>query len=86
MDLKKAESKQVVTKMVTFYRNESKILKHTIIDFKTHVPVRIIYNIVAKYRNLIQRIICQKVAVQKRFLINKMGVRQRRFDDPFGFS
>ena len=47
----KAES-ELAKKVVTFYKNENKeVLKHTINYFKKqNVPVRTIYNIVAKYR------------------------------------
>ena len=52
MDFKKAESEKLAEAVVTFYENESKeVLKHTVNDFKKQdVPVRTIYNIVAKYR------------------------------------
>ena len=49
---KEAESEELAKKIVTFYKNESKeVLKHTVNYFKKqNVPVRTIYNIVAKYR------------------------------------
>ena len=53
MSLKKAESEELAKKIVTFYKNESKqVLKHTAVNYfkKQNVPVRTIYNIVAKYR------------------------------------
>ena len=53
MSFKKAESEELAIKVVTLYKNESKgVLKHTVNYFKEqNVLVRIIYNIVAKYRN-----------------------------------
>ena len=52
MSFKNAESEEFDKTVVTFYKNEgNEVLKHTVNYFKErNIPVRTIYNIVAKYR------------------------------------
>ena len=72
MSLKKAESEELAKKAVTYYKNESKqVLKHTVNYFKKqNVPVRTIYNIVAKYRKRNSTSYLPKGGRPKKFLIN----------------
>ena len=52
MALKKAESKMLNKRVVTFFKNESKeVLKYIVNHFKKeNVPVRTVYNIITRYR------------------------------------
>ena len=72
MSFKKAESEELAKKVVTFYKNESKeVLKHTVNYFKKqNVPVKTIYNIVAKYCKHNSTSYLTKGARPKKFLIN----------------
>ena len=69
---KKLNQKNSLKKVVTFYKNESKeVLKHTVSYFKEeNVPVRTIFNIVAKYRQHNLTSYLPKSARPKKFLIN----------------
>ena len=99
MGLKTADSEEFTKKVVTFYKNESKeILKHTVNYFKKqNVPVRTIYNIVAKYRQRnstnylpkdgrTKRISDQQLQTLVNLLDNKAGVSQCRLGRRFGVS
>ena len=99
LGLKTAESKELAKTIVAFYRNEGKeVFKHIINDFKKqNVPVRTIYNIVAKYRkrnstsDLLKGIRRKQTSNQQlqalaNLVDNKAGVSQPRLPLQFALN
>ena len=80
MDSKTAESEELAKTVVTFYKNKSKeALKHIVNYFKKqNVPVRTIYNIVAKYRKRNSASYLPRGSRPKKFLINSFKHRSTR--------
>ena len=59
MSLKKDESEELAKTVLAFDKNESnEVFKHTVNDFKKqNISVRTVYNVVAKYCTVSQKII-----------------------------